>query len=1006
MTRRGGTWTSRLALASLLAGVFAACEVPEYRFPDEEPHCRNGLLDSELGETGVDCAGVCQRCGDGEPCNAPEDCLGGQCLENVCLGESCGNEMLDPGEMAIDCGGDCAPCPADSPCVEAAGCESGVCTDSICQPSTCNDDVTNGAETGEDCGGGDCNPCRGGEECDEDSDCMSGICAPNLKCTSTCDPGFAECDLDYEVECETKINTDVNHCGDCLTACELAHATAACSAGECEIDECEEPFDNCDSDQSTGCETDLSSDALHCGECDDACPDVNGTPSCVDSACQIDCNDGFDNCDRAIANGCETKISFDSRNCGTCRNACERGEDDEEPWCKEGECGSTDCPEGLGDCDGDGDCDYDLTSDPDSCNYCGSPCVVANGSPKCNERVCEIDSCDEGYKNCDSESEDGGYADGCETNTDTDVNNCGGCGIVCEIENGTAKCEDGQCKVDTCKEPFDDCDGDGLDCETNYHESPEHCGACNTDCHALPNAATGKCELGVCLVDRCEDGYGDCTTASGCETVLADSKANCGRCDRECVDQGGTNTCRRGECDPVCALPNEDCDDDPANGCEANTQSDPKNCKTCGTECRSPDGTTSNTCFMGACEPRCDDGYESCDSDPDNGCETHTATDENNCGSCRTVCMTPPGSGTTSCDGGVCTPACAANYDDCDGNVVNGCEEHLLGNIEHCGACNSPCERLHALATTCTTAGVCAPTCEEHFASCGDPWSGCGTDLRTNSNCGACGVACSGTTPSCVGTDDDYRCQAPITLASGDVDGQSTTGQLTLQHPLKSGTNRMVLLAIAADSPGGNVAANKPEVVTYGGIPMLFAGEQSGGTGSGDQWWGADLYLYYLTDEADIESVVEDDEVTVVIDARAGTSPSAMVANLVQLNGVHQTAPIALSRGVTDRTSTTKIVTATLPVETSGSRLYSITAGLWSSAPSHTVTPTPNGVLQTLSSPVVPASGEPQLRASGLYAGDSSPSALLQGDYAVSWNLGSAAVATHLAVVIEPAFAE
>jgi hypothetical protein len=996
MTRRGGTWTSRFAFASLLAGVFAACEVPEYQFPDEEPHCRNGLLDSELGETGVDCAGVCQRCGDGEPCNEPEDCVGGQCLGNVCLGESCGNEMLDPGEIAIDCGGDCAPCPADFPCVEAAGCESGVCTDSICQPASCNDNVKNGAETGEDCGGGDCNGCRGGEDCDEDGDCASMICAGNLKCTSVCDLGFAECDMDYELECETNVNTDINHCGECLNACDLAHATAACSTGECEIEQCEEPFDNCDADQATGCETNLESDPLHCGECNDACPDVNGVPECVDSTCRIDCNEGFDNCDNAIANGCETKISFDSRNCGECLEVCERGEDDEEPWCKAGECGSTACPEGEGDCDGDGDCDFDLTSDPESCKYCGSPCVVANGEPKCTESVCQIDRCDEGYENCDTDAEDGGYANGCEINTDTDVNNCGGCGIVCDIENATAKCEDGECKVDTCDKPFADCDEDGLDCETNYHESAEHCGACGTSCHDLVNTAVGECTLGVCSVETCDNGYGDCTSAAGCETVLADSKANCGACNRECLDRGGTNSCIAGACKPVCAEPNFNCDGDPVNGCEANTQSDPTNCNGCDLPCLSPEGTSSNACDAGACVPRCEDGYESCDSDDYNGCETHTAADKDNCGVCNRRCVTPPGSGSTSCVEGVCEPVCGDDYGNCDGDDVNGCEERLLSNVEHCGDCDRPCEDLHATSTSCTSAGRCVPICEEHYAACDDPWSGCDTDLRSNSDCGDCGAACAGGTPSCVVLADGYRCQASITLAN-DVEGQIAGTQLTLAHTAQAGTNRMLLLAIAADSGGGTLGANRPTSVRYGGADMSLAFERSGG---GD-FYAPDLYFYYLTEASGFAAVTTPVTITITSTSR---QEAVVFANAAQFNGVRQVAPISAERGGTGNGVT--MLAAALPIATPGSRVYSMTAWYWDAPPpTARLSRDDPAVVPTYTSPLLTA-GQLRMKASGVVVSATDAAMLPTGTTTLTWDYGAGALATQSSIVIEPAVAE
>lgn len=53
--------------------------------------------------------------------------------------------------------------------------------------------------------------------------------------------------------------------------CQLAHATARCSAGSCEIDACREGFADCDGEPADGCEARLESDEQHCGECDHAC---------------------------------------------------------------------------------------------------------------------------------------------------------------------------------------------------------------------------------------------------------------------------------------------------------------------------------------------------------------------------------------------------------------------------------------------------------------------------------------------------------------------------------------------------------------------------------------------------------------------------------------------------------------------------------------------------------------------------------------------------------------
>jgi hypothetical protein len=998
MTRK---WLSRFTFAALVATVFAACEVPEYGFVDEEAHCNNGVLDFEQGETGIDCAGVCQPCGDGEPCSVPEDCVGRQCFDERCLGESCGNDTHDGNETGIDCGGDCEPCTDGEPCVEPSDCESVVCTELECQPPSCSDTVKNGEETGKDCGGGSCNPCGAGEPCEVETDCASMVCSEQLVCEVSCAEGTDECDGDFAEACETNTFTDVNHCGGCGGVCELDHvAEAGCSGGVCRVVACQEPFAACDTSAANGCEIDTSSDPSNCGECSRECPSVNGTPDCVKSQCLIDCDDGFEDCDDKIGTGCETSTARDTQNCGTCQKVCPRGDDDEEPYCKAGECGSTPCPEDRGDCDGNDTCDVNLTNDPQNCNTCGTPCVVAQGKPSCTARVCGIKSCNEGYGNCDADAEDGGYENGCETNTLEDENNCGGCGIVCEIENATATCVQGECVVKECLDPFADCDGDGLDCEVNTDTTTASCGSCSTDCNETLANATGSCKAGICEVLRCADGYDDCTSANGCETLLADSDSNCGACGTECVDRGGTNACSMATCQPNCAEPFRDCDASRPNGCESNTQTDEDHCGDCTTRCLE-NGTLTNECLLGECDPHCDDGHMNCDGEPEDGCETDILNDKANCGDCGTACLAPAGTTSSNeCTLGMCNPLCVTNYEDCDSQPVNGCETRLISNPDHCGECHRKCEfggNTHATSSTCSATGTCEPECQAHFDDCDSPWLGCTTDLRTASNCGACGAACGGGTPSCVAADDEYRCQASIALVNNDVDGQIAGTRLELVHNLQTGTNRMVLAAIVADSAGGALAANRPTSVRYGTTDMILGFERTGGT----DFWAPDVYFYYLTDDAGLTG--SGNTTLTIVQSTSRGSP-AVFANVLQFNGVRQVSPLSAERGATSQGATT--LSAALPIATPGSRVYSLTGWYWDApSPTYSSSVPDAAANQTLNSPLV-TSDQLRMRANGVYLGATNASVLPEGTTTVTFSYLQAPPATHSSVVIEPAVAE
>jgi hypothetical protein len=72
-----------------------------------------------------------------------------------------------------------------------------------------------------------------------------------------CPTGFANCDDPTDNDCETNIDSDNNHCGDCKTACPpfgLMSFGSNCTAGKCVLI-CEGVFADCDGDPSTGCES-------------------------------------------------------------------------------------------------------------------------------------------------------------------------------------------------------------------------------------------------------------------------------------------------------------------------------------------------------------------------------------------------------------------------------------------------------------------------------------------------------------------------------------------------------------------------------------------------------------------------------------------------------------------------------------------------------------------------------------------------------------------------------
>jgi hypothetical protein len=111
----------------------------------DSDYCPNNKIDSETGETDVDCGGAsCRRvgiyCDDGKKCAINEDCKSGSCVDNKCV--SCSNNVIDGSETDVDCGGNqCQKC--NDICTAAAGCVNGQSFSSHCN-------------SGEDCQSGRC----------------------------------------------------------------------------------------------------------------------------------------------------------------------------------------------------------------------------------------------------------------------------------------------------------------------------------------------------------------------------------------------------------------------------------------------------------------------------------------------------------------------------------------------------------------------------------------------------------------------------------------------------------------------------------------------------------------------------------------------------------------------------------------------------------------------------------------------------------------------------------
>jgi hypothetical protein len=146
-------------------------------------------------------------------------------------------------------------------------------------------------------------------------------------------------------------------------------------------------------------------------------------------------------------------------------------------------CEMISCEDGFADCNDhpiDG-CEVNTNVEIKNCGHCDVECpAIANGVPTCISGKCGIGWCNVGFADCNYNS-----LDGCEINLNTDIGNCGHCGIVC------SSCVSGKC-IESC--PTGECNGACVNLQTD----PNNCGVCGNAC--------SSCQSGVCVSEYTEYG--------------------------------------------------------------------------------------------------------------------------------------------------------------------------------------------------------------------------------------------------------------------------------------------------------------------------------------------------------------------------------------------------------------------------------------------------------------------------------------------------------------------
>ncbi|MBI5534379.1 MAG: hypothetical protein HY898_16770 [Deltaproteobacteria bacterium] len=689
--------------------------------------CIGCLLDSDcvLGT-------VCKasKCLPG--CNQNHGCPSSQ----TCCSDKCADLSTDMANCGA-CGTVCAPVPHGT-----AGCSAGACGVGACDPGwgNCNSSTSDGCEADTvssltNCGACDA-PCQPAHATGA---CLVGVCE-----IATCTQGWADCDLNAGNGCEVNTSSDLANCGACKLVCAaLPHASTACVGSVCEVASCDTGYADCNGSSSDGCEKNVQTDTLNCGGCSVECNLTNANATCSAGKCVLaSCKSGFADCDAVATNGCEKDILTDAENCGVCGTVCQFT--NALAGCVNGACDIVSCLAGWGNCDGikSNGCEMPTTQDVNHCGSCTTVCSVNHGTPTCNGTTCDVLSCVPNWGDCD-----GQYATGCEKPLNT-LTDCGGCGQPCAPANATGSCSTGLCAITGCSSGYGDCDGNPANgCESNTNQDINNCGTCGNKC---PTGCTPKCTMGTCGCSNCPAGSADCDNnpQNGCEINTTNDVNNCGGCGIKCSSSNGTPSCVNSTCQIVCAAGWGNCDNNAANGCETqlNTLA---NCGVCGKACNSDNGNAA--CTAGACKITCFNGWGDCDNNPDTGCEVNLGSNTSSCGACGRACAGAHASA-LACTLGVCTSSCQAGYGNCSQPAApaldDGCESDLSTSTANCGACGRPCSGSNAASLSCA-AGLCVSSCNAGFGNCTTPAApladnGCETALTVDAaNCGGCGRVCS-----------------------------------------------------------------------------------------------------------------------------------------------------------------------------------------------------------------------------------------------------------------------
>lgn len=399
--------------------------------------------------------------------------------------------------------------------------------------------------------------------------------------------------------------------------------------------------------------------------------------------------------------------------------------------------------------------------DVETCNDAGTEWELTATCPfLCDEGAC-TGVCSPGSNQCDG--------DNVQTcNTEGQWETTSSCTFVCDDGACDGECVPGAGQCDGLTPQLCSDEGVwvyGLDCQFTCSQ-----GACAGACTPNDDQCNGNtvqtcddsgqwqnttvCPF-VCLADACA---GSCVP--GAQQCLGDAPQTCSAAGQWVTGSACPFLCAGGACTGVCEPGTKKCAGTSTQLCTASGQWEAP------VVCPSPANTDPTCSGNGVCGWGCDAGFDNCDGQPANGCEANLASPDT-CGSCNNECSSA--GGTPSCSAGSCGIACDSDHSNCNGGVSDGCEV-TLGTVLNCDSCGDVCTAGPHASGVCTGSG-CDYVCTGLWDDCnGNAVDGCEQDVSDDDfNCGGCGVSCYG------GTCTSGVCSVPVTKVAAVTNVTSMT---------------------------------------------------------------------------------------------------------------------------------------------------------------------------------------------------------------------------------------